>query len=88
MEVPSNNKEQLLDKLEEIYAEVLQLRETVSNDGESLGVIHQAAVVRAELDELEKLVFERYTRECFVSSLDDDSDELGEMLVVLHRMFK
>jgi len=88
MDVPSSDKEQLLGKLEEIHAKVLHLRETVSDDGESLGVISEAVIVRAALDELEELVFKRYTRECFVSALDDDRDELGDMLVVLHRMFK
>lgn len=89
MNVPAiDNKEQLLRELAQILDQVIHLREAVGVDADSLQVINEAALVRSSLDELEKLVFERYSRECFVSSLNQDDDELGDLLVVLQRMFK
>ncbi|GAB6170648.1 hypothetical protein JCM15765_01260 [Paradesulfitobacterium aromaticivorans] len=81
-------KVHLLAKIEEIHSRVASLRGQVAADMESLTVIQEAAVVRTCLDELEKLVFERYSRECLLSSADHNSDEVGRLLIVLNRLFK
>ncbi|MHB1407764.1 MAG: hypothetical protein ACYCV0_19520 [Desulfitobacteriaceae bacterium] len=89
MEIPADEqKVQLLAKIEEIYSRVMSLREQVAADQSSLTVIQEAAVVRTCLDELEKLIFERYSRECLLSSVAHDSDEVGRLLIVLNRLFK
>ncbi|WP_206811454.1 hypothetical protein [Paradesulfitobacterium ferrireducens] len=89
MEIPADEQKlRLLAKIEEIYSRVFSLREQVEADQDSLSVIQEAAVVRTCLDELEKLVFERYSRECLLSSAGQVTDEVGRLLVVLNRLFK
>lgn len=82
------NSDPLLAKIEEILVKVQDLREQVSNEADSLLVIQEAAVLRTYLDELERLVFERFSRECLMSAMDRDALDVGELLVVLHRLFK
>lgn len=89
MDIPEDKEKlHLLSKIEEIHSLVFNLREQVETDQDSLSVIQEAAVVRTGLDELEKLVFERYSRECLLASAGRDSDEVGRLLIVLNRLFK
>lgn len=53
-----------------------------------LELLQVAGVVRTCLDELEKLVFERFSRECFMSAMERDANDVSELLIVLHRLFK
>ncbi len=78
----------LVAKLEEIHIKVGNLREQVAAEADSLLIIQEAGVVRTCLDELEKLVFERFSRECFMSAMDKDMNDVSELLVVLNRLFK
>lgn len=78
----------LVAKLEEIQVKVANLREQVAAEADSLLIIQEAGVVRTCLDELEKLVFERFSRECLTSAMNKDMNEVSELLVVLNRLFK
>lgn len=78
----------LVAKIEEIHLKVGHLREQIAQEADSLQVIQEATEVRASLDELEKLVFERFSRECFLSALDKNGNDVGELLVVFHRLFR
>lgn len=84
----SQQNEPLIAKLEEVLVRVGNLREQVAAEADSLLIIQEAGVVRTCLDELEKLVFERFSRECFMSAMDKDMNDVGELLVVLNRWFK
>ncbi|MHB1653971.1 MAG: hypothetical protein ACYCVD_16065 [Desulfitobacteriaceae bacterium] len=89
MNVPLSEKgDPLVAKIEEIFVKVGYLREQIAAEADSLLVIQEAGVVRTCLDELEKLVFERFSRECFMSAMDRDIKDVSELLVVLHRLFK
>lgn len=81
-------REPLVEKIGEILLGVQRLREHVMADEESLTVLQETAVIRTCLDELEKLVFERYSRECFLSSVTEGEDDVSRLLVVLNRLFK
>lgn len=78
----------LVAKIGEIYLKVGHLREQIAGEANSLQVIQEATEVRTCLDELEKLVFERFSRECFLSALDKNVNDVGELLVVFHRLFR
>ncbi|KLU63404.1 hypothetical protein CEB3_c02180 [Peptococcaceae bacterium CEB3] len=78
----------LVAKIEEIHHRVISLSDLITAEADSLQVIQEAGEVRASLDELEKLVFERFSRECFLSAMDKDALDVGDLLVVLHRLFR
>lgn len=78
----------LVAKLEEIHGKVGNLREHVAAEADSLLIIQEAGVVRTCLNELEKLVFERFSRECFLSVMDKDENHVSELLIILNRLFK
>lgn len=84
----SQQNEPLIAKLEEVLVRVGKLREQVTAEADSLLIIQEAGIVRVCLDELEKIVFERFGRECFMSAMDKDMNEVGQLLVVLNRLFK
>ena len=89
MNMPLSEKgDPLVAKIEEIHLKVSHLRDQITIEADSLQVIQEAGEVRACLDELEKLVFERFSRECFLSAMDRDVSDVGKLLVVLHRLFK
>lgn len=81
-------KEPLIKKLEEIYERVANLREEVALNVESKVLIEDTATIRSCLDELEKMVFEEYSRECFLAAANNEEDEVNKWLVVLNRLYK
>lgn len=81
-------KQPLIEKIEEIRCRVEFLREQITEDAPSEKIIQEAAIIRTCLDELEKLVFERYSRECFINATEQDESEVNQLLVVLQRLFK
>lgn len=89
MNIPLIEKEDpLVAKIEEILIKVGYLREHVASEDDSLLIIQEAGVVRTCLDELEKLVFERFSRECFMSAMESNANDVSNLLIVLHRLFK
>lgn len=81
-------KEPLVKKIDEIFHRVTQLREEVTADKESQILIEDVAIIRTGLDELEKIIFEEYSRECFLAALNQENDEVSRWLVVLNRLYK
>jgi hypothetical protein len=81
-------KEPIIKKLEDISTLIVNLRQEITVDVESKLLIKDAATVRSCLDELEKMIFEEYSRECFLSILNNNQDEVDKWLMVLNRLYK
>ena len=84
--MPVANKEPMVTKIEEIFKRVTRLREKVTEDQDSQILIENVATARTRLDELEKMIFEEYSRECFLAALNQDNDEVSQWLTVLNRL--
>lgn len=82
------DKENMVKKIEEIYEDVTQLHEKLEKDMESKVLIEDTARVRSRLDKLEKIIFEEYSRECFLAAVHHNEDEVNNWLQVLNRLYK
>ena len=79
-------KERLIEKIGEILLKVKNLHDMVESEVDNQKIISETGVLRSCLNELEELVFERYSRECLLASSTNDID--SGLLLVLNRLFK